>query len=97
MRILPIILLSGLIAVPALGGDEPKGDKGNGEHRQKVLDKFDTNQDGKLDQDERAAVRAACQAKLGERFAKLDTNSDGSLSRDEFVNRSHRDGKGKAK
>ena len=97
MRILPILLLSALMAAPAVAGDTPKGGKGHGEHRQKVLDKFDTNKDGKLDDGERAAARAASQAKLGERFAKLDTNGDGSLSRDEFMNRSHHDGKGKAK
>lgn len=46
-----------------------------------MLAKYDTNKDGKLDDQERAAMR---EAKTIERFEKMDTNKDGQVSLDEF-------------
>jgi len=46
-----------------------------------MLAKYDTNKDGKLDEQERAAMR---EAKAIERFEKMDTNKDGQVSLDEF-------------
>jgi len=61
-----------------------------GELRAKLLERFDANQDGKLDEGERAAAKAAMQERKGERAAKilakhpeLDTNGDGKISKEE--------------
>lgn len=48
---------------------------------QAMLDKYDTNHDGKLDANERAVMR---NDKLTARFQKLDANHDGMITLDEF-------------
>lgn len=96
MRILPSLLILAAAASPVLwaedggkpAGEHPKHEQGKGDHgpgeRQK---KFDTNGDGKLDDAEKAAARAAFGEKLKkehpEAFAKIDTNGDGVLSEEE--------------
>ena len=62
----------------------------NGEMRAKLVERFDANKDGMLDESERAAAKAACQEKKGEMAAKilakhpeLDTNGDGKLDKEE--------------
>ena len=52
------------------------GGKGGGQFREKLLEKFDTNHDGKLDDTEKAAMKEALKAKI---LAKFDTNHDGKL------------------
>jgi hypothetical protein len=47
-----------------------------------MLAKYDTNRDGKLDDQEREAMRVDFATK---RFEKLDTNGDGQISKDEFL------------
>lgn len=42
-----------------------------------MLDQYDTNKDGKLDEAERAAMRA-------DRFKRLDGNGDGKITKAEF-------------
>lgn len=66
----PIILLFGLalLAAPALAGDD-------GINRQKALELFDHNQDGRLSQEELSDPRS---------FDKLDANGDGVVDRKEF-------------
>src|SRR5215470_3620755 len=63
------------------GGAAPEG------MRAKILEKYDTNHDGKLDDGERAAMRADFQAKRAERRAKMlarfDSNKDGKLDANE--------------
>lgn len=68
--------------VPPPGGD-PMGDKTvtKVEAQAKAAEMFakmDTNNDGKLDQADRAAHR-------GQMFDRLDTNKDGNVSREEFA------------
>lgn len=54
-----------------------------GAPRAEILQKFDTNKDGKLDDSEKAALKAEFQAKREQRkaemLAKFDTNKDGKL------------------
>ena len=51
--------------------------------RDEILQKYDTNKDGKLDDTEKAAMNADFKAKRAERkaemLAKFDTNKDGKL------------------
>jgi hypothetical protein len=51
------------------------------EWKQKMLEKYDLNNDGKLDAQERAAMR---HDRMVESFKKLDTNGDGVVSFSEF-------------
>jgi Ca2+-binding EF-hand superfamily protein len=51
------------------------------EMKQKMLLKFDTNKDGKLDQGERVAMKDTLAT---EAFKRLDTDGNGSLSLAEF-------------
>ena len=53
-----------------------------GERRAAMLEKFDKNQDGQIDDTERAAMRSARAAQM---IARLDGDGDGSLSRDELA------------
>jgi Ca2+-binding EF-hand superfamily protein len=59
----------------AQGNDAP--------HKQQMIEKFDLNHDGKLDDNERAQMKAAFEAKRTERkaemLAKFDLNKDGKL------------------
>jgi Ca2+-binding EF-hand superfamily protein len=60
---------------------------GGGEGRGKMLEKYDTNKDGVLDANEKAAMKADFQAKREARkqemLAKYDTNKDGKLDETE--------------
>ena len=57
--------------------------QGNDTPHQQMIEKFDLNHDGKLDDAERAQMKAAFQAKRAERkaeaLAKFDANKDGKL------------------
>ena len=57
--------------------------QGDGPARADILQKFDANKDGKLDDSERAQMKAAFEAKRAERhkaaLAKFDANKDGKL------------------
>jgi len=74
----------------AYAGEEGKKEhkKCDGKHREELLAKFDANHDGKLDDTEKAAARAAASAKIKEKrpeaFAKFDADKDGVLSKDEM-------------
>lgn len=68
----------GVAAAQGFGGGGPRG---------AVMQKYDTNGDGKLDDQERAAMRADFQAKRQEMKAKMlakyDINKDGKLEPEE--------------
>ena len=90
-----ILSLSALITVGSQAWAAQEGEglgkhRGNGELREKVMEKFDANHDGKLDESERAAAKAALKERMekakehhGEFKAKLlerfDANHDGKL------------------
>jgi Ca2+-binding EF-hand superfamily protein len=83
LAVLVAALAGGGAVALAQGGDggAPEGIRG------KILEKYDTNHDGKLDDGERAAMRADFQAKRAERrqemLARFDTNKDGKLDANE--------------
>jgi hypothetical protein len=64
-------------------GSSAAADANGGAWKAKMLQKYDTNGDGKLDDTERAAMRADRQAKREARkekmLQKFDTNGDGKL------------------
>ncbi len=80
------ILAAATLALPAVE-QAATGQHQRGERRQQVLAKFDADKDGKLNETERDAARAAFSARLKEKhpelFARIDTNGDGTLSREE--------------
>jgi hypothetical protein len=68
-------LVAGVSTYAVAGGDEPA--------RKELIQKFDKNGDGKLDDAERAQMKAAFEARRAERhkeaLAKYDVNKDGKL------------------
>ena len=64
-------------------GEPPKGKGERGGDRPvpaEMLEKYDTNKDGKLDKDER---KAAFEARKAEMIKKFDKDGDGKLNEDE--------------
>jgi len=100
MKTTPLILAGSLLlALPALAqnGPPPKGPRGPGgphrmspEMRQKMLEKFDKDGDGKLDEQERMAARKAMGAHRmspemrKKMLEKFDKDGDGKLSEEEL-------------
>ena len=78
------ILTAGSLSAIAQEGDKgPRKDRGERPIPPEVLEKFDTNKDGKLDADERKAAGEARKAQMEKRRAamleKYDANKDGKL------------------
>ena len=71
-----------LMGSMAFAGVSLAGEEGGKRDPEMVL-KFDANKDGKLDDTERAAMRAELQKMRAERIAKYDTNKDGKLDETE--------------
>ena len=69
------LLVGGIAGLAAAGGHGMDPVK-----KAEVLNKYDANKDGKLDDTERAALRADRKA---QRIAQFDTNKDGTLSESE--------------
>ena len=97
MKTTPLILAGSLLlALPALAQNGPpaKGHKGPGrmspEMRQKMLEKFDKDGDGKLDEKERMAARKAMGAHRmspemrKKMLEKFDKDGDGKLNEEEI-------------
>jgi hypothetical protein len=99
MRAIITTLFCTLIAAAPLTAADDAAPTGKGHHRAavkaKVLARFDADKDGTLSKEERAAARAACEARLLEKHPEADTNSDGQLSREEIKAWREAHGKGK--
>jgi Ca2+-binding EF-hand superfamily protein len=90
-RILPLLLVVALIQLRTVA--EEKQGKGDGDGRPlgEFLKQFDKNGDGKLDETEREAAKAAYLARKGEHdgkyreemLKKFDTNGDGKIDENE--------------
>ena len=105
---LSVLFVTSSIAAEA-GNDKGKHCKKRAAMKEKILEKYDSNSDGKLDETERAAAKAGAkdrrQARVEklksekpELFAKIDANSDGKISKDEAqAARKARAGKGDKK
>lgn len=80
--------LCALVLLAASAQADPSGRRGRcgsrAQLRAKLLERFDANGDGQLDESERATAKAAFEAKRAERkqqvLEKFDTNGDGRLS-----------------
>jgi Ca2+-binding EF-hand superfamily protein len=86
------LLLAATVMLPALAfahgdGDAPCAGNRAGrmqrwqEKKQQILEQFDADKDGKLDEAERANAR---RAHLSRRFERMDADKDGAISYAEF-------------
>ncbi|MEX2201961.1 MAG: hypothetical protein WD711_11240 [Dongiaceae bacterium] len=71
------LMAAAVAAFTAGAGLTVWADSGSGEHRAKMLERYDSNQDGAIDRDEFTAGR-------DDWFAKLDSNADGVVTQSEF-------------
>ncbi len=85
-----VAILIGLVTAGAVGVASAKDDQdgpGRGDRKAEMLQKYDANKDGKLDDSEKATMRAdrkaEFEAKKQEMLAKYDTNRDGKLDETE--------------
>lgn len=86
-------LVTGLLALGATsalaedGEGKKKGPRPGGPDRAALLEKFDKDGDGELNEEERKAAREAREAQMKERraemIAKFDTDGDGELNEEE--------------
>ncbi len=85
-------ILFALVAAPSLaladrgGAHDGKHDGDRDGRRAKMVEKFDANNDGKLDDAERATMH---ETRANKRFDALDTDGNGSISRAEFKAGAH--------
>lgn len=87
MRKLMLVWALALLGLPALAADDGALDGGPGKGlrgriRERVLEKFDKDGDGKLGPEERQAAREALVDRIIQRF---DKDGDGKLSREELL------------
>lgn len=76
-----IIALTGITLTLGLAQAQEQAPEGaHGRGRAKLLEKFDTNNDGTIDESERQAARQSMRAKVLERF---DADKDGKLNETE--------------
>lgn len=86
MKTTVLTLAVGVLSAAGLYANEGRHDGHHEMHKlPPSLAAFDVNHDGVLDATERAAVKAAADAKRAAFIAKYDTNGDGVLSADELA------------
>lgn len=88
MKTKTLLLAIAALSIPALAQAEDgkkckKGDKGCDQRRAHMVEKFDEDGDGKLNDEERATAKAAMVARKEAFMARVDTNGDGEISEDE--------------
>ena len=71
------LMVAALAALSVGGGWTAWADSGSGDHRAKMLERYDTNQDGAIDRDEFTAGR-------DDWFTNLDNDADGVVTQSEF-------------
>ena len=84
--LLVALATAGSIATAQPSGDDDRDKNADRkamheQRKQEMLAKYDTNKDGKLDENERAVMRDDM---MTARFAKLDTDGNGQISLAEF-------------
>lgn len=88
MKTKTLLLAIAALSIPALAQAEDgkkceKGKKGCDQRRERIIEKFDADGDGKLSEEERATAKAAMAARKAEFMARVDTDGDGEISEDE--------------
>lgn len=78
MKLLTWAMAAALL-VPSLAAADPM----RGDRRARVLERFDVNRDGQLDDRERGALMAAKAQRRAQLAQRFDTNGDGQLDRQE--------------
>jgi Ca2+-binding EF-hand superfamily protein len=85
-----VFVLAGLLGATSLAHAEDGPDR-RADRRQRMLERFDVNQDGQLDRRERRqAKRMRRQMKLQKMIRKFDTNGDGNLGPGELPEKMQR-------
>lgn len=80
MKKLKLVIVTAALAVGGISGVA----LARGHHDGKAMvEKFDANKDGKLDDAEKAQLKAAFAAKKAEKLARFDANKDGQLDETE--------------
>lgn len=82
MKLLTWAMAAALL-VPSLAAANPMRGHGRGERRAKMLERFDANRDGHLDDQERGAMMAAKAQRRAQMKQRFDANRDGQLDRRE--------------
>ena len=89
MKTKTLLITLAALAIPTLAQAEGDCKKGSrcADRKATILEQFDTDEDGKLDKEERAAAKEARAAKMAEKkaeiLAKYDTDGDGKISKEE--------------
>lgn len=81
MKLKNIIITGSLLTAPVLADEDGKS-FGNGTLPE-FLQQFDVNEDGKIDEEERQAIRETRRAAREERRNEIDTDGDGKISAEE--------------
>jgi len=86
MRIVVAVLMTVFLSlgtVCSLFAEEGKDSRGKGAAREEILKKFDKDGDGKLNDEEKAAAKAAKAEMEKQMLEKYDKDKDGKLSDEE--------------